>query len=135
MGKKSKAPSGTWFPRELIMSPAYVDLPKVGLLVLSFVMLKRKMNNSHECVNRNNITMTYKELEAGGVARASVTRGITALVEKGFITIIKPGGAYKRDKAIYGLSELWKHWEKGDSPIAEKIKGRKAVIRVDWHNH
>lgn len=135
MGNKKKAPSGTWVPRELFMSRAYWALSSTAKGMLLLFLSKRDMSKKHEVLNRKNITLTYLELEnlfgddtfmkPKGLSRGSITRGIKDLLAKGFIEIVRQGGAYQKDKTIYGLTEEWKHWAPG-VVFRTKGKGRNA---------
>lgn len=132
---KSKAKSGTWFPREMSRSRAYWALSGTAKGILLQFLMKRNMNNQHHCTNINELTMTYKELEnifgkkpdgkPDGVSRGAITKGLNDLLAKGFISIIKQGGAFQKDKTIYGLTDDWKQWRKGDV-LRTKPRGRNA---------
>jgi hypothetical protein len=55
--------------------------------------------------------MTYIELrEKYGVTEPRATRAFDDLLAKGFIEYQHHGGAYKRDKSVFSLSEKWCHW-------------------------
>jgi hypothetical protein len=134
--RKVKLPSGTWIEREMYLSKAFWSLTGAASQLLILFLGKRKRdhikdhkgNKSYNWINLNNITMTYKELEnlwyhplktylpgeAKGITQPRITRAIDELLAKGFIEIVKPGGAYKQDKAVYGLIDKWKTWKKGD---------------------
>ncbi len=88
------------------------------------------MNRKHECVNKENISVTYKELEALGMPRTSVTSGLDALLGRGFIKIIRPGGAYQKDKAVYGLADEWRFWQQGNPPVRVRVKGNKSGYKA-----
>lgn len=144
-GKKGKVKSGTWFTRDLLISRAYWALSGTAKGLLALFMLKRDMDKDHNVLNRRSITMTYKELEnlynintqtitgikmgfqcdKRGLSRGSVTRGIKDLLAKGFVEIVRQGGAYQRDKTIYGLTEDWRLWSIG-SVIRNKPRGKMA---------
>jgi hypothetical protein len=120
---RKKAQSGTWMTRAMIFSRAYWALSSSAKGILILFLMKRDMNKKHECLNCKELTMTYLELEnlhgkkadgsPDGLSRSSITRGINDLMAKGFIEVIRQGGAYQKDKSIYGLCEDWKFWVPG----------------------
>ncbi len=122
MGRK-KAKTGTWATKKLLNSKAFWALTGTAKGILFQFLLARNMDNQHNCLNCKNLTMTYKRLEGlhgenpdgtpSGISRASVARGIRDLMAKGFIEIVRPGGTFKKDKAIYGLTDEWQWWTKG----------------------
>ncbi len=66
------------------------------------------------CVNCNNITMTYIELRKKyGITEPRVARAFDDLLAKGFIEYEHHGGAYKRDKSVFRLSDSWCLWRPG----------------------
>jgi hypothetical protein len=154
MGRK-KAKSGTWVTREMLFSRAYWALNPPASKMLLLFLLKRDMDKKHNLLNGKSITMTYLELEnmfvanlgrkiAGieprtisgqptGMSKASIARGFHDLLAKGFVEIVKQGGAYRKDKTIYGLTEDWQWWTEG-AIIREKSKGKK-VARTNHENN
>ncbi len=122
----AKFNSGTWVERELFESKAYISLkgfaPQLLVLFLAkrqFAKIGRKGKEKRTCTNQNDLTMTYIELQKKyGITKPRAIRAIDQLLANGFITIINPGGGYKQDKAIYGLSENWKWWQEGN--VCEK---------------
>jgi len=124
--KKGKFKSGTYVGRDIYFSRAFHSLRGFAPQLLILFLGKRDIDNNHRCLNANNITMTYIELEniynAGqenknlpkdGIARPRIIRAFNDLLAKGFITIIYHGGAYKKDRTIFGLSDQWKSWREG----------------------
>lgn len=134
--RKGKAKPGTWLTRDLLKSRAFWALTATAKGMLHMFLLKRDMDHNHNCINRQNITLTYLELEnlfdekiegePNGLSRASISRGTKDLLAKGFIEIVKQGGAYQKDKTIYGLTDDWKRWRPGEV-IRKKQKGKKAA--------
>lgn len=135
MGKKGKAKSGTWFTREMANSKAYWALSSTAKGMLIQFLLKRDMSKQHECINERSIVLTYKELEnvhgkdmfgnSTGIARTSISRGIKDLMAKGFIDIVRQGGAYQKDKTVYALIDDWKWWSHG-VVVKQKMQGKRA---------
>ena len=132
MGKKKSGKfqgSGTWLPRELYTSRAYLSLSGFAPQLLILFYGKRDMrqvSGKWVCKNSHSITMTYIELENifnqhrdhlnqgdNGITRPRIIRAIDELLAKGFIEIVRKGGAYKQDKTLYALSEDWRLWHKG----------------------
>jgi hypothetical protein len=125
-GRKGKAKPGTWLTRELLLSPAYMKLSSTGKFVLGVIMLKRDITKQHECLNRRNINVTYKELESYGMSRGSITNALTDVQAKGFVEVVHQGGAFQQDKTVYGITDDWRFWEVGDKPIRTRQQGKKA---------
>ena len=72
--------------------------------------------------------MTYAELEnifnrgrnnqfgakkKDGISRPRIIRAFNDLMAKGFINIVRQGGAYQQDKTIYALTDDWQWWQPG----------------------
>jgi hypothetical protein len=128
MGRRKKAPSGTWVTREMIMSKAFTSLSGNAKQVLLMFLAKRDMTKRHVCSNCDSLTMTYLELEnmhgeADGMARGTITYSIEQLLARGFIRLIRQGGGYQKDKSVYGLTDDWRFWVPG-SVIRSRTKGR-----------
>jgi hypothetical protein len=129
--KRAKLPPGTWIERDMFNSQAFWALKgKAPQLLIRFLgkrqrgmITDRKGKKHYQWINLNSLTMTYKELEniweepftkkVSGLTQPTATRAIDALLAKGFIKIIHPGGAYQQDKTIYALDDSWKLWSPG----------------------
>ena len=86
--------------------------------------------NAHNFADRESIVFTYIEAQKKyGVSIPRLKRAIDDLLAKGFITIIHQGGAYKRDKTIYGLSDKWRLWTPGI-----KLETRSGDVHRGWQN-
>jgi hypothetical protein len=48
-----------------------------------------------------------------GITRPRIVRAIDCLLAHGFIRVVRRGGAYKKDKTIYGLVDDWRLWQPG----------------------
>lgn len=130
---------GTFIDTRLFLSPAFMSLGQPGTAprvsccsaqVLILLLGKRKFGTRQdkkgskiwERTDENKFTLTYKELESYGISQKRVTRAIDELLAKGFIEIINPGGLYDKDKAIYGLTDDYRKWRPGNSPIRTRSR-------------
>ena len=79
------------------------------------------------CENCDELTMTYKELENSPFCFTipRITRAFDELLAKGFITIVDCGGAYRKHKAVYALSDLWEQWKQGNKPFNKRLRDAK----------
>jgi len=119
--KKYKLPQGTWIERELFQSKAFINLkgfaPQLLILILGKRHMKltgRKGKEKWICTNSDSISFTYIEAQKKyGVSKKRFSRAVDQLLEKGFLTIVHQGGAYKQDKSVYGLSDNWLIWYPG----------------------
>jgi len=120
---------GTFVDTSLFLSPAYLSLGNKGtspavstssIKILMMLLGKRKFEKDNRnkgsfskvCTNGKSLTLTYKELESKGIKQGSATRGFDELLAKGFISIVDPGGAFEKHKAVYALEDtylLWRH--------------------------
>lgn len=67
-----------------------------------------------QCINCDNLTMPYKELEnTYKITRPRIIRAIDELLSKGFLELRHHGGAYLQDKSVYALSNKWLIWRPG----------------------
>jgi hypothetical protein len=110
----------TFVERDLFRSKAFMALRGVAPQMLILFLRKRQFrkisSRSKEkvCIDCDELSLTYVELEKLGTTRPRITRGFTALLAKGFLETKNPGEAYKRDKAIYALSDQWRLWKPGN---------------------
>ena len=127
--KKGGFKKGTWLEEELYRSRAYLALKGFAPQLLTLFYGKREfktINGKHVCTNIDNITMTYVEIEnifnrgshkkhlpKDGISKPRFTRGRDDLMEKGFLKIVHHGGAYKKDKTIYAITDDWQWWRPG----------------------
>jgi hypothetical protein len=126
MTQRRKLPYGkmTMLDSEMFLHPAFLTLNGFSTSLLILFLGKRKFENVKTrkgekarkvCVNGDNLTMTYKELEAEPFefSRSQINRGIDTLLARGFIEIKHHGGGYQKDKTIYALSDKWRLWAPG----------------------
>jgi hypothetical protein len=120
MGKKYKS-GGTWIEREMLESEAYLSLNGFAPQLLCLILLKRQFENHGRkgkqkriCLNCDKLNITYTEFKSKyGVTQPRMTRAIDQLLEKGFLSIVYPGGTFRQDKAVYALSTNWIIWKPG----------------------
>jgi len=117
---KVKAAPGTWVEKELWESKSYCSLRGFAPQLLLHFFGKRQFHTQGRsgkqkrvCVNCKNINLTYVEMQRYGIKQPRVTRAIDQLLEKGFISIVNPGGGYNKDKATYALIDKWRIWSPG----------------------
>jgi hypothetical protein len=134
MSSIRKKQGGTFIYREMYESRAFLNLGGFAPQLLVLFLGKRwfektggkKGKGERVCVNGKDIRFTYIEAQNKyGITKSRFSRAIDDLLAKGFITVIHPGGGYKQDKAVYGLSENWRHWLPGtvfEARKRERIK-------------
>ena len=70
--------------------------------------------------------MTYKELENPpfNYRPETIRRCFKLILVRGFIKVMHQGGAYQKDKTIFGMSDNWRIWEPGRdfSPKKKDVK-------------
>ena len=134
-GKKPKGNGygkGTFVDTSMILSKAFISLNErsrktthVLLLFLAkrqFATIKVKSQKKRVRTDENKLVLTYIEAESRGIPRNVFIRAIDELLEKGFIEIVNPGGAYKQDKAVYALVDDYLFWRPGCKPIRARKK-------------
>jgi len=134
---------------DMIISRAFMSLNGSCKNLLLLFLLKRKLK-FHKgkvpiCINPDEICMTYKELENSPFNwhPEKIRRCKKTLLVRGFIKIVHQGGAYKKDKTIYGLSDNWCTWEPGKDFSSKKKdvkrgyqdKGFGAVKTISTHKN
>lgn len=161
MSKKNGYGEGTFLETKMFLSPAWMSLGEKGtapqvtscsakVLVLflgkrRYGYSRRKDQKIRERTDGNRLTLTYKELESHGISNKKSTRAIDELLAKGFISIVDPGGAYEKHKAIYALEEDYRRWRPGDGPIRVRerdvLRGYQGSCKIkttdasDGHPH
>jgi len=122
MMKKPNPNAGTFLKAEIIQSQAFITLAGCAPQLLTIFMWKRKFErfpvkkgrNNLVCINCQELTFTYIEAEKSyGITKSRFSRGIDELLAKGFISIVRLGGAYQQDKTVFALSDRWKRWVPG----------------------
>jgi hypothetical protein len=122
---------------EIYESKAFWHLGGTAAQVLIIIMSKRRMERvagkktkkkTWVCINPDELCFTYVEaLEKFGINKVRFTRAIDALLAKGFIRQTHQGGAYKRDKSTYALSEAYVMWK--PDTVIEKRAASDTVSR------
>ena len=114
------------YPAKLVHSQAFQNLNTPGHRILAYVRIKLIIKNigskkkpNFACINKNEVQILYADLakKPWSMANAVVTRGIDELLHKGFMKVIEQGGRAKGHASIYGLTEDYLKWKKGDHPV------------------
>jgi hypothetical protein len=123
---------GTFVERELFESPAFIALSGVAPQMLIYILGKREMpktNKGRICVNANELKLSYIELGKLGITQPRATRGFNDLLAKGFIKLIHQGGGFQKDQSVYGLSNQYLLWKKGNV-----FSARPNVLKKGFQN-
>ena len=107
---------GTFVERDLFESQAFIALGGVAPQMLIYILGKRvfkQTNKSRICINDKELKLSYIELEKLGITQPRATRGFDELMAKGFIELKHQGGGYQKDQSVYGLSDKYLLWKKG----------------------
>ncbi len=107
---------GTFLERDLFESDAFWALKGAAPQMLIYLLGKRifpKSRKGRVCVNENELTLSYIELQKLGVTQPRATRGFDEMLAKGFIELKHQGGGYQKDQSIYSLSSKYLFWKKG----------------------
>jgi hypothetical protein len=118
--KKSQKYAG-YLTYEVFMSPAFRQLRPAGRDILIQVYFEIEMSSGRKrkkytpvITNRDNIRLTYKEIrECLGYSNKTIWDAFKQLLAHGFLKVVKAGGGAKGDFQIYGITEDWRKWEKG----------------------
>ncbi len=142
MGKKKSSNGygrGTFVDTAMFLSSAWINLgvkktsPTVSVQSVKVLMMflgKRQFGNVKDRkgdivktrTDDNRFNMPYTELEAHGISKWAAVRCFDELLAKGFIKVVNPGGAYRKDQAVYALTDEWRHWKVGDPPVRTRQK-------------
>jgi len=102
---------------EMIVSKAFLALSGTCKSILLLFLLKRRLKFKKGkvpiCINPDEIFMTYKELESPpfNYSPETIRRCFKEILKRGFIRVVHQGGAYQKDKTIFGISDNWRIWE------------------------
>ncbi|MDO9567595.1 MAG: hypothetical protein Q7J15_12775 [Candidatus Desulfaltia sp.] len=105
----------------MIESRAYLSLSGFAPQLLTLVLGKRQFEKQGRkgkekwvLVNGDSINITHTEFNRKyGITQPRLIRAIDQLLEKGFISVVHPGGLYRHDKAVFALSDSWILWKPG----------------------
>jgi len=131
MGRgKGRGGGRVWLPRGLASSPAARKLSANAFRVLLAFYEKRRMTrvkyggrNHWEVANNGEIVFPYTDAQQRlGLAPASFTRAIDALVACGFIDIAEPGQPCARKPTQYAISDRWMKYGLPDFVAKERPK-------------
>lgn len=131
MGTKIYKSKGTFIERELYESKAYLSLSGFAPQLLTLVLGKRQFEKQGRpgkekkiCRNCDSLNITYTEFfNHYGITQPRMTRALDELLAKGFLTTVRPGGAFRQDKAVYALSTNWCIWQPGTVFETRKKEG------------
>ena len=127
----------------MIESKAYLSLSGFAPQLLILVLGKRKWDKygrkgkvKYILSNGDSINITYVEFKRiYGITQPKLTRAIDQLLEKGFLTVVHRGGAYRQDKAVYSLSDSWIIWKPGMAiQKREKEQIKRGFCRAEKQN-
>jgi len=107
----------------MLNSQAYKALPFSAAKVLPYFLGKPKFNYNDLQRYREEFPFSYGEAKKHGFAIATHHRGISALIEKGFIDPADKGGLRGLGKS-YSLFTLSWRWKEYGKPGFEKIEWR-----------
>lgn len=117
----TKLPGKIWIDRGMIESKAFISLRGFAPQLLILVLGKRRYDKQgrkgkvkYIILNSNQINITYTEFKKKyGITQPKLTRAIDQLLEKGFLRVVRQGGTFRHDKAVYALSDSWIIWKQG----------------------
>ena len=105
------------------MSHAFRDLKPAARDILIQLYFEVEMSSSRTrtkkytptVINRHDIKLTYREIKARlGYSEKTIWESFKQFLEHGFLKVIKHGGGFKGDVQVYGVTEGWRRWKKGD---------------------
>ena len=129
-----KLPGKIWIERTMIESKAYLSLTGFAPQLLTLVLGKRQFDKQGRkgkekwiCINEDSINITYPEFERKyGITQPRLTKAIDALLAKGFLSRVYPGGLYRHDKARFALIDKWRWWTPG---VIFEVREKEQVER------
>lgn len=118
----------------MFQSKAFLALggfaPQLLILVLAKRQFEKRGRRGKEkwvLVNGDKINITYPEFKNRyRITQPRLTRAIDQLLAKGFLSIIRPGGTFRQDKAVFALSDNWVIWQPG---MTFESRERESIIR------
>jgi len=106
--------------RALFQSKPWMSLTGVSTQVYLLLASRVRKEEGHKgkwrTINNGELELTYKEAKARfEISSPRLARALSQLVEFGFVDVVHSGGgltggAYSKDKSLYGLSDRWRAW-------------------------
>ena len=144
--------SKIYYLREMVESPAYRSLSRVGLLMLTDFMCKRIMiptgrratkgrrntGKQYVCENNGKIQFPYSEAVKKGYSREQFRNGLDELQRKGFIDIKHFGVGGRKpengtgDSSLYSVDDRWRDFDEvTQRAITPPKRPRQKDTRMD----
>jgi len=107
---------------QVFMSPAFRDLKPAAKDILIQIYFEIEMSSAKSrskkytptVTNRYDIKLTYREIKSRlGYSEKTIWTSFKQMLANGFLKVIKHGGGGKGDIQIYGITEDWRKWKKG----------------------
>lgn len=103
------------------MSPAFRALKPAAREILIQIYFEVDMSKKSKrskwvsiVTNRDEIKLPYREIsERLGYSDKCIWESFKQIIAHGFLKIIKYGGGAKGDVKVYGITEEWRTWQKG----------------------
>lgn len=101
---------------ELLDSAAFKALPPSAGKLLPYCLRKVKEPYGSPKSYSTDFNFSYTEAAAKGFASDTFSRSLHALIENGFINLIKKGGlrGFKKSNSLYRLSDRWRKYDTPD---------------------
>lgn len=138
MRNKDSQKFSMYITYELFCSDAFRDLKPSSKDILSFLYYeidyssRAKMNKKYvpKIKNRHEIKLPYRDIiERLGYSRKTIWTAFKDILAHGFIKINEYGGQMKGNYNVYGITEDWRKWEKGQIIRALKPNGNGQRMR------
>lgn len=115
------------------LKPAARDILPLLYYEIEYPNRKKKGKYDATIMNRHEIRLPYVEIrDRLGYSDKTIWESFRQLLAHGFIEVVKPGGGFKGDCAVYSISEKWRTWTPGkvitETPFRKKIGFQKKKI-------
>jgi len=104
--KRRKCPPFVRLDRAMVDSSSFNDLRPTSILVLISIL---RRHNGYNGTKDDPIVCPYSAMK-GGIATATIAKGLCDLEEHGFIKRIRYGGLMKQPNT-YALLTDWRNWK------------------------
>jgi hypothetical protein len=131
-----------YIPKEMLRSPAYRGLSRVGLLLLQDFFAKRIMKQASKkkwfIENNGNIIFPFQEAVEKGYSRNQFRNGIDELQRTGFLDITHLGKGGRKplkghaDCSTYLLDDRWKQYGTPEFKPARKPRRKDSRQGRGW---